>query len=174
MKGDIVKRFRSNRGFSLLEIVVGLCVMAVLAAVAVPMYGNWLAYDKPRRAIRGLLGDLNRARGYAVSGQRPDPVASGWPANDRTLSAGVMISAANQYSIFLDRNGITDGDEYTIAIITLPAGLTITHPTTTGAMVRFLQDGTTGAPTDYFEISDVTRQISRKVTVSGAGLAWLD
>jgi hypothetical protein len=118
------------------------------------------------------MGDLNRARMYAVSGYRPG-LPSGWSALDRTVNAGIFVSAPNAYSIYVDRDASTDGDEYIMAVVTLPDPVTIVSPAV-GQEIRFRQDGTTGAPSVALVISDPSTNVSRSVTVSGAGLSWLN
>lgn len=168
-----MKRNRGTSGFSLIELIVVVALIAVMSMIAFPAFNQWLAFDQPRKVARGLLSDITRARAYAVGGQQPSMVQTRWGPSDRTLSAGIIVAAPNRYQIFLDRNNAMDGDEYTIAIVTLPNPLTITYPGV-GQSLRFLQDGTTGAPTTHFDVTDPSHGVVRTVTVSGAGLAWLD
>lgn len=167
-----MNHFRRTRGFTLLEMVVVIAIVAIMAAVTVQLFSNWIAYDKPRRSARLLLGDVNRARSYAASGFQPSG-APGWAATDRTVNAGIIISATNAYTVFVDRNGITDGDEYPIAVVTLPDPVTISAPAV-GQEVRFRQNGMTSGPSVDLVVTDTTMGVNRSITVSGAGLAWVN
>jgi len=55
-------RARQRRGFTLLELMIGLAVLAVLATLAVPSMGSALQRQRLRAAAEHLAADLNEAR----------------------------------------------------------------------------------------------------------------
>lgn len=64
-------RVRSQRGFTLLELLVTISVAAILLAIAVPSYRSIVQRNSMAAQVNDLVGALNYARSEAVSrGQR--------------------------------------------------------------------------------------------------------
>lgn len=63
--------FGGPRGFTLVELVVVLGVIAVMAAVIVPIYVSKLPEMRLKSAARSLVGDLRYARSLAVADDTP-------------------------------------------------------------------------------------------------------
>jgi type IV fimbrial biogenesis protein FimT len=61
----VMKRLR-QQGFTLLELMIVLGLMAILLGVAVPSYRTFQASQQVRSASAGLLASLNQARSEAV------------------------------------------------------------------------------------------------------------
>lgn len=57
---------RATDGFSLIELMVALVVLAILLALAAPSYGLWLSNMRIRTAAQALQSGLQLARGEAV------------------------------------------------------------------------------------------------------------
>jgi prepilin-type N-terminal cleavage/methylation domain-containing protein len=62
---------RASGGFSLVEVLVALAVLAVAVAVFVPMYVAGLPEARLKAAARTLAGDLRYARSLAVADDAP-------------------------------------------------------------------------------------------------------
>lgn len=59
--------FRQNqRGFTLLELAIGLAVIAILATMAVPAFQHWTQNTQIRNGAEGILNGLQIARAEAV------------------------------------------------------------------------------------------------------------
>jgi type IV fimbrial biogenesis protein FimT len=64
-KGRVVLR-PSDRGFTLIELMIGLAVMGILLAVAVPAFDRFLQNTKIRNAAELTITGLNLARAEAL------------------------------------------------------------------------------------------------------------
>ena len=76
MKGNL--NMKTNKGFSLVELIVVIAIMAIIAAVAIPVYSVYV--DKTNKAAdEQLVADIEDALTYAMA------------ANEYTLTGGVVI-----------------------------------------------------------------------------------
>jgi type IV fimbrial biogenesis protein FimT len=57
----------SNRGFTLLELIVAMAVAAILLAIAIPSYRSVIQRNSMAATVNDLVGDLNFARSQAVT-----------------------------------------------------------------------------------------------------------
>ncbi|MBI4489694.1 MAG: GspH/FimT family pseudopilin [Deltaproteobacteria bacterium] len=57
----------SDRGFTLVEIVVALALFSILAAIAIPQWGALLPTFRLNSAARQIQSELNRVKARAVS-----------------------------------------------------------------------------------------------------------
>lgn len=55
-----------RRGLTLIELMIGLGIVAVLSAMAAPSLGNWLARQRTKAAAMNLVADLADARHEAA------------------------------------------------------------------------------------------------------------
>jgi prepilin-type N-terminal cleavage/methylation domain-containing protein len=62
--------FSSQRGFSLIEILLALAIIGLLGGIAVVDYSGLLTYERLKQTARKLGGYCDRARSQAVSRQR--------------------------------------------------------------------------------------------------------
>src|SRR5437870_6443893 len=106
-----------NRGFTLLELCVGLALVAVLSALAVPSFRSSLRAAAVRSATYELMAGLQQARGTAIVESRPgvlclaDAAGNCRPGGD----------PAPGWRAFLE----LDADSRTLAVRALPAGITL-------------------------------------------------
>jgi prepilin-type N-terminal cleavage/methylation domain-containing protein len=129
-----------NQGFTIMELLVVIGVVAILSSIAVPPYINWRSSTNFKDAVSLFRGDLEMAKSHAIK---------------RNGSVDILISA-NGYSIFVDDGsggGIAEnwnhesGEEFLVGR-DLPAGVSIDLVKTTldNDRTRFNGRGWIGNP----------------------------
>ena len=127
-----------NKGFTLIELVVAIAIVAIVVAIAIPGWLSWRDGVKVRGAASSLKADFERAKLRAVR---------------ENGNVCVLFTGNTTYQVFTDPNedSVRDADENMIANRTLPAGVTITNNTFSGNRVSFnsrgVPDGKAGTVT---------------------------
>ena len=125
---------KNNSGFTLIEMMVVIGLIAILSAILIPNLLGWRGDAKIRGAVLDLMGDLNSAKMTAVR-----------------ENAGVVVDFENnRYEIFIDNgagantnNWNRDSDEVRLLNKSLPDGVSVNLPATslTGDQTRFNNRG---------------------------------
>lgn len=105
------------KGFSVLELVVALAIVAILAGVALPSFIGWQQSNRLRGAATNLMADLDAAKMRAV----------------RENSFVAVLFSTDRYTIFVDDGaggGVAgdwtrNGTEALVQQRNLPSGVTI-------------------------------------------------
>ena len=101
---------RKIEGFTLIEALVVICLIAIISAIAAPNILSWRSNAKLRGAAGNLKGDLELAKLKAI--QENEPIA--------------ITFADQNYMVFVD-NGDTEGKWVTGEVLlktgNLPAGV---------------------------------------------------
>jgi type IV fimbrial biogenesis protein FimT len=123
---------RPTHGFTLIELAVALALAAVLIALALPTYGEWIATTEIMNEAQHLANSMNRARAEAInSNSRVNLCQSA--GGRQCVPAG---SWADGWILFIDANndGQVDGNEKILWIeepaapgITMAANAPLNH-----------------------------------------------
>lgn len=108
----------SNKGFTLLELMIIIAVAGIVAALAVPNYLASRERAKLRGATSNLVADFELARSRAIR---------------ENGNVAVVFSADGRgYSVFEDFNSnwTRDADERMLRSVDLPPGVEVDMPTT--------------------------------------------
>lgn len=57
---------KKNQGFTLIELMITIAVMAIIATIAAPSFGNLISEQKLNRSIRELVLAINQAKSQAA------------------------------------------------------------------------------------------------------------
>jgi prepilin-type N-terminal cleavage/methylation domain-containing protein len=142
-------------GFSIVELLVVAAIIAVLAALAAPRYGNSIARYRADGAARRIEADLALARRHAmttsatqelrfITGSNPSYVLTGMTHPDDPASTYVMFLAEDLWGaelisvdfggdakVYFDMYGLPDSDG-TVVISVAGNARTITLDAETG------------------------------------------
>ena len=104
---------KHNRGFSLLELMIVMAILAITASFAVPAWISWRDDSKAKSAAASMRGDFERAKHRAIRDN----------INVR------VVFAADSYQTHTDMNGngAMDGDDELITQKTMAPGVSLTH-----------------------------------------------
>ena len=121
MLRDFCKVNSKLKGFTLVEIMVTLVVLAIVAVLAVPNFRNFVQSNNINASANNLMGSLSLARSEAIKRNMPVTICA---SSSQTGCTGVDWN--NGWIVFTDTpaSGIVDGeDELLSAIRGLPGGM---------------------------------------------------
>ncbi len=125
--------FPGGRGFTLIELMVTIAVVAILALVAYPSFSDMRRNSQLSASVNSLLAAVNTTRAEALRTQgstRMAPLGANW---------------ASGWRIYTDTNGNNTYDAGTDSLIAehaaLPDSVTLVTASTTLSAIRFTGDG---------------------------------
>lgn len=132
-------------GYTLLELLITLSIIAILAAIAVPSFEGMMDNNKQSAALNKLLGELHFARSEAVKRSRQVVICPS--INNNTCSAAQVWNSG--WIMFVDnnRNNAHEDTEELLRIgEKLDQDLTITAGNNLAKYIRYRSNGMTIAP----------------------------
>jgi type IV fimbrial biogenesis protein FimT len=100
----MLNRRRSQRGFTLVEIMISLTVLGIMLMIALPSFGTWLQNQQVRAASEATLNGLQVARAAAIQRnvlvqfQLPAPPTTAWAVTEVATAAPVQSRAHEEGS----------------------------------------------------------------------------
>ncbi|MEM9531806.1 MAG: GspH/FimT family pseudopilin [Pseudomonadota bacterium] len=158
----------SDRGFSLIELLVSLTLLAILISTGVPAVGDLLARQEVLAAHSRLFTHLNLARTVAITEGRQTVLC---PSTD-----GERCSGGTQWQTgwvaFVDgnRNRTLDAGERRLRVGRLPEGISVTSSRARRA-IRYLPSGASPGSNLTFTVCHEREVAPRAIVLSNVGRA---
>ena len=87
---------KKEQGFTLIELMITIAILAIIATMAAPSFGNLIQKQNLNRSTQELIGQLNNARSKAVLERRDvtvqlnslaadTPTQLNWASQDKTI-----------------------------------------------------------------------------------------
>jgi len=159
---------KAQRGFTLIELMIGITVFGILLAVAVPSFLETVRNNRIRGENNQFIGALNLARSEAL--KRGSSVSVCASADSLTCSG--VTNWTTGYIIFDDPNGNGSADVADTVLQTFgaaPPEFTLTA--TNRSFVRFGPSGMAPAGAEIFDLvrTGCTGMHARRINVSLVG-----
>jgi type IV fimbrial biogenesis protein FimT len=110
----------SQSGFSLIELMIGVVILGILTAVAVPSFQTWMRNSQIRNAAESISNGIQKARAEAVS--RNTRIAF-ILENDTTWTINIVDPAIPAASAVIDTRKSSEGSK-NVAKTVEPLGAT--------------------------------------------------
>ncbi len=129
---NMIKRFYSKRGFTLLEMMAVVVIIGIMAAIGIPTFDSAIKKVRFKSDANMILSGLRKARSQAIS---------------KRMQCGVKFDEnSNVFSVFEDQdspeNFTFDIGDSSIVVDTLGRGIQGMATTFTDNTIFFFPDGT--------------------------------
>lgn len=174
-----MKYVKQNRieGFTLIELMVGIALAAIVISMAVPSFSNAIKSNKVVSETNELITDIHFARSEAVKrAKRVVLCRSASPSNNTPTCSGTANDWSTGWLVFVDNDS---DDVYTAASDILirignPASKSVTIKSNAPANLdlTYNPDGTTneGGSTTVFAICDDRgKEHGRQIQINATG-----
>jgi type IV fimbrial biogenesis protein FimT len=165
-----MSKTKAVTGFTIFELIVSMAVAAVLAALALPSFAEFIDDQRLRGVATELMSDLNFARGEAIKRNARVLVCPRVANSDCASNTSKKWNEGWLVCYDVDGDGKcdagTDGDPNPIRYVNaMSNGITLES---TEPDVRYTATGsTTGAVA--WDIAGQTSKVKRTITAAGTG-----
>jgi type IV fimbrial biogenesis protein FimT len=177
-------RCHRQAGFTMVELMIVIVVIAILSAIAVPNIINSLPNYRLKAAARDMISSFQKAKMEAVKRNR-DVVIQFTPG------AYAASGRVGSYQVFVDDgsgggtegDGIQNGSERVLAQVTMPKNVSLYNTTFPGHLTGFNSRGlpTSGVATYFAPMRNNNSRFYRialspagsiRLQMSSDGIAW--
>jgi type IV fimbrial biogenesis protein FimT len=109
---------RNARGFTLVELMIALSIVAIVVTMAVPSFKSLISMTQLRTATSHLVGVLNLARSEAIKRGWPVTVCKSADVGAQAPSCDEGAAWQDGWLVFVDynQNGIKDADDASLRV----------------------------------------------------------
>lgn len=159
---------RGNAGFTLIELVAAMSVMAILAGIAAPSFADFVERQRASAAMSSLLAHMSLARITAISRNQRAVLC---PSSD---GAHCRLDAdwSQGWLLFLDEDGnrIPDGSDEIVRVESEPTSRHLRVTSTYGRQqLRYLPDGRSAGTNLTISICNNRNELLGQVVVNNMG-----
>lgn len=166
-----------SKGFTLLEMVIVMAVVALIAAVSFPTFSRLQQREQVNGATRTLLADLRSARALAATGQRMDNPLDN-PDAPMIRFGGIQFISETQYQIYGDNNDVFDSAETFLKTLDLEQmypGTSLRFVVTPGEHIRFNARGIREySSRGQVVIEDTSTGLRQAIEINSGGSTRID
>ncbi|GMR08138.1 MAG: type IVa pilus pseudopilin TppE [Gammaproteobacteria bacterium] len=143
---DVMRRFQTRRGFTLVELLITVAILAIVLTIGVPSFRDFIQNNRLRGITNNLVLDINFARSEAVKrGTQVILCRSAAPAANPPSCGGTAETWTTGWIVFASQDSDTSYTNGTdILIKHTPAattGITIIANSEADAYLAFNSDG---------------------------------
>ena len=102
-----------NRGFTLIELMIAIAVVAILAVIAIPAYTSQMVKGRRSSAEAFLMDVAQREQQYLLD-------ARAYAPNVTTLNTTIPVDVNNYYQINITPNAVGTPPSFTASATPLP------------------------------------------------------
>jgi len=162
-----VRAMNTKRGFTLIELMITVAVVAIVLAIGVPSFQEMMRNNRAATHMNGIIGALNLARSEAIKRGRRVSLC---PSSDQAGCSG--SDWAKGWIVFVD-TATADGSVAVGQVLRVNEAL-VGDPTFTGpANIRYRPTGTM-IPTNSEQFNYTLYTVKRRVCVSPVGRPSVD
>jgi type IV fimbrial biogenesis protein FimT len=141
MKRGIRARTQASAGYTVLELLVAITVLAVVLGITVPAMGEFVARSRASSQVNELVGALHLARSEAVT--RGVPVAV-CPSNALSTACANSANWSGGWIVFADVSGVAgtvDGTDTILRTFASVKGAILSAEPDSARFVRYAPSG---------------------------------
>lgn len=168
---------RTSRGFTLLELMVGITVLGILLGIGVPAFNEIVRNNRVAAQANELITALNLTRSEATKRGLPVTICAAADADQDSCAAADAKDWKNGWVIFSDRTGTAgkiDGDDEVLQVShAVSGGLVLTSDDK--GFARFSAEGSllSSPMTFSLEHTQCTGDNRREIAIVASGRANL-